>query len=111
MFVSFDVERTRWRSVNGTFGIRALIMQGERPAPVPVGLVEDMMALTDGEGLLDVSGGLAAGDRVKLLAGAFADLIGRLDRLDPGGRCRVLIEIMNGVVPVIMERKDLVSAA
>jgi transcriptional antiterminator RfaH len=111
MFVAFDVERTRWRSVNGTFGIRALIMQGERPAPVPVGLVEGMMALTDAEGLLDVSGGLAAGDRVKLLAGPFADLIGRLDRLDAGGRCRVLIEIMNGVVPVIMERRDLVSAA
>lgn len=111
IFVSFDVGRTRWRAVNGTAGVRSLVMQGDRPAPVPRGLVEGMIALTGADGLLDVSGGLVAGDKVKLMSGPFADLIGRLDRLDPGGRCRVLIEIMNGVIPVVMERKDLVSAA
>lgn len=111
IFVSFDVARTRWRAVNGTTGVRSLIMQGEKPAPVPRGLVEGMIVLTGADGLLDLSGGLSAGDRVRLLAGPFADLLGTLDRLDAGGRCRVLIEIMNGVVPVIMERKDLVSAA
>jgi transcriptional antiterminator RfaH len=111
IFVSFDIERTRWRAVNGTTGIRSLVMQGERPAPVPRGLVEGMIALTGADGLLDLSGGLCAGDRVRLLAGPFADLLGTLDRLGASGRCRVLIEIMNGVVPVIMERKDLASAA
>jgi transcriptional antiterminator RfaH len=111
MFISFDVERTRWRAVNATFGVRSLIMQGDRPVPVPAGLVESMLAMTEADGLLDVSGGLRPGDQVKLLAGPFTDLVGRLDRLDGGGRCRVLIEIMNGVVPVAMERRDLVSAA
>lgn len=111
IFISFDVDRTRWRAVNGTVGVRSLVMQGERPVPVPRGLIESMIAATDADGLLDCSRGLSAGDRVMLVSGPFADLVGRLDRLDPSGRCRVLIEIMNGVVPVFMERRDLVSAA
>lgn len=111
LFVAFDLDRTRWRAVNGTCGVRSLIMQGERPVPVPAGLVEGLMVMTGPDGLLDTSGALAPGDQVRLLAGPFADLIGRLDRVDAGRRCRVLIEIMNGVVPVIMDRKDLVLAA
>jgi transcription antitermination factor NusG len=35
IFVQLDLTRDRWRSVNGTFGIASLIMQGERPHAVP----------------------------------------------------------------------------
>ncbi|RWL22681.1 MAG: transcription antiterminator NusG [Mesorhizobium sp.] len=111
MFIALDVALQRWRSVNGTFGVRSLIMQGERPLPVPSGLVERFIALTGRDGLLDFSGGLAAGASVRILSGPFAEMIGRLDRLDPAGRARVLVAIMNGEIPVDMDSRELVAIA
>lgn len=111
MFINLDVALQRWRSVNGTFGVRSLIMQGERPLPVPSGLVERFIALTGRDGLLDFRGGLTAGASVRILSGPFAEMIGRLDRLDPAGRARVLVAIMNGEIPVDLDSKELVAIA
>jgi transcription antitermination factor NusG len=111
MFVALDVSQQRWRSVNGTFGIRSLIMQGDRPLPAPAGLVERFIALTGEDGLLDFRGGLTTGTSVRILSGPFADMVGRLDRLDPAGRARVLVAIMNGEIPVDLESRDLVAIA
>lgn len=111
MFIALDVALQRWRSINGTFGVRSLVMQGDRPLPVPSGLVERFIALTGTHGLLDFSGGLAAGASVRILSGPFAEMIGRLDRLDPAGRARVLVAIMNGEIPVDLDTRDLVAIA
>ncbi|WP_202380044.1 transcription termination/antitermination protein NusG [Mesorhizobium sp. 131-2-5] len=111
MFVAFDVTQQRWRSVNGTIGISSLIMQGDRPSPVPLGLVERFIALTGTDGLLDFSGGLKPGSLVRIVSGPFAELIGRLERLDSTGRARVLVSIMNGEIPVDLESRGLVGIA
>lgn len=111
MFIALNVALQRWRSVNGTFGVRSLIMQGDRPLPVPSGLVERFIALTGRDGLLDSSGGLTAGASVRILSGPFAEMIGRLDRLDPAGRARVLVAIMNGEIPVDLDSRELVAIA
>ena len=52
LFVALDLAQHRWRSVNGTFGVCSLVMVGERPQPVPRGVVEAMIAATDSEGRL-----------------------------------------------------------
>ncbi|MER8555052.1 transcription antiterminator NusG [Mesorhizobium sp. M1217] len=111
MFIALDVALQRWRSINGTFGVRSLVMQGDRPLPVPSGLIERLLGLTGRNGLLDFSGGLAAGAPVRIRSGPFAEMIGRLDRLDPAGRARVLVAIMNGEIPVDLDARDLVAIA
>ncbi|MER9419192.1 transcription antiterminator NusG [Mesorhizobium sp. M0306] len=111
MFIAIDVALQRWRSINGTFGVRSLVMQGDRPLPVPSGLVERFIGLTGRHGLLDFRGGLAAGASVRILSGPFAEMIGRLDRLDPAGRARVLVAIMNGEIPVDLDARELVAIA
>jgi Transcription termination factor nusG len=40
LFVVIDLKRQRWRSVNGTVGVASVVMQGDRPQPVPHGVVE-----------------------------------------------------------------------
>ncbi|MER8680404.1 transcription termination/antitermination NusG family protein [Mesorhizobium sp. M1405] len=91
MFIILDVALQSWRSVKGTFGVHSLIKQGVRLLPVPSGLVERFIALTGKDGLLDFRGGLAADASVRILAGPFAEMIGRLDRHDPAGTARVAI--------------------
>ena len=110
MFVRLDLTRDRWRSVNGTFGVRSIVMVGERPAPCPVGLVEQLIDMTDADGILDFSSKLRVGDAVRVVSGPFTNLIGRLDRLDGPGRARVLLSIMNGEIATTVATKDLAVA-
>ncbi len=105
LFVRLDLLQHRWRSVNGTFGVSSLVMQGEKPHPVPRGVVEAMIASVDTSGFLCFKESLALGTRVRLAAGPFAEQLGILDRLDDSGRVRVLLDIMGAAVPVYVERK------
>lgn len=109
VFTSLDLERDRWRSVNGTYGVRSLLPNGEHPAPAPVGFVEMLIAATDSNGLVDLSASLAPGAKVKPVAGPFSNCMGVLEKIDSGGRVQVLLRIMNGIIPVRMNRADLVE--
>ncbi len=109
-FVVLDRDRDRWRSVNGTFGVARLVMAGDRPQPVPPGVVEALIALADGRGVLrfDEGGRLRVGQKVRILAGPFAEQIGLLQRLDDQGRVRLLLDIMGGPIAVTVPSATLV---
>jgi len=110
LFIRLDLTRDRWRSVNGTFGVSRLVMQGELPHPVPRGVVETIVAAVDANGFLRLEESLKIGSQVRLMAGPFAEQLGTLDRLDDSGRVRVLLEIMGATVPVQLERKIVTAA-
>ena len=110
LFIRLDLTRDRWRSVNGTFGVTRLVMQGDMPHPVPRGVVETMIAVVDTKGFLRLDEGLKVGSPVRLIAGPFAEQLGTLDRLDDSGRVRVLLKIMDATVPVQLERKVVTAA-
>lgn len=111
MFVSLDIARDRWRSVNGTLGVRSLIMQGERPVPCPPGLVEGLQALTNEDGTFNAAATVAPGDRVRIVSGPFTELVGTLVELDGPRRARILLGLLQGEVPVTMNLANLVPAA
>jgi transcriptional antiterminator RfaH len=103
LFVTLDLARQRWRSINGTLGVSHLIGAGDRPTPVPKGVVEALIEAADE---LSVLAGppLQAGQRVRIVAGAFADQLAVIERLDDAGRVRVLLEIVSGQVAVTLAR-------
>ena len=43
LFVALDLNRDQWRKVNSTFGVSRLVMRGEQPQPVPLGVVEALI--------------------------------------------------------------------
>ena len=110
MFVTLDVGRDRWRSVNGTIGVDRLLMRGGEPEAVPRGLVEQLEAAADAEGVVSSVDTLKEGENIKVTAGPFADLVGTLQSLDDGGRVRVLLEILGGRIPVTLRGDFVVSA-
>ena len=107
LFVRFSVDHDRWRSVNGTFGVSRLVTAGDQPLPVPTGAVEDLMA-AERQGAIVA---LEEGASVRIANGPFAGFTGRLLRLDPGGRVRVLLSILGGDVPLMVEANVLFPAA
>jgi transcriptional antiterminator RfaH len=104
LFVELDLTVHRWRSVNGTFGVSSLVMQGERPLSVPQGIVETMLASVGENSMLRFEESLKAGSEVRLIAGPFAEQLGILEHLNDSGRIRVLLNIMGGTIRVHLPR-------
>jgi transcriptional antiterminator RfaH len=94
VFVSLNVATDRWRAVRSTLGVSALIMEGERPKPVPRGLVEGFIAAVDGTGGFDFSRQLVVGGQVRFLKGPFADRLGRIVEMSDAERVHVLLEML-----------------
>jgi transcriptional antiterminator RfaH len=104
LFVVLDLQRHQWRSINGTFGVTGLVMQGDRPGPVPHGIVEHMLALADPRGMLQIGAKLLkVGDPVRLTVGPFAEQLAVLDRMDDSGRIRVLLDMLGRQVAVSID--------
>jgi len=111
MFVALDLTFHQWRSVNGTFGVSRLLMQGDRPLPVPEGVVETLIASADDAGVVQFGQQLRVGMPVRVMAGPFVEQLAILDRLDDCGRVRVLLELMGRQVPASLHCNDLLPLA
>src|SRR5262245_42077915 len=109
LFLELNLTFHRWRSVNGTFGVNGLVMQGDTPNPVHRGIVETMIASVDDTGLLCFQRDLTVGANVRLIAGPFAEQLGILDRLDGDGRVRILLNLMGTTIPVQAPRDYAVA--
>jgi len=110
LFVSLNMARDRWRSINGTFGVSHLVSFGAWPQPVPVGLVEELKARTAPEGVLGFNDVLEPGTPVRFVGGGFDGLFGVLESEYPQGRISVLMQIMSRSVPVVVSRGAVVRA-
>jgi transcription elongation factor/antiterminator RfaH len=110
LFVVLDTGRDRWRSVNGTYGVERILTRGGQPEPVLRGLVEHLVAVTQQDGSVCFRPALREGQTVRVTAGPFATLVGKLEHLDDHGRVRVLLEIMGGKVPVLVPETSVMLA-
>ncbi|HEX3944647.1 MAG TPA: transcription termination/antitermination NusG family protein [Rhizomicrobium sp.] len=107
LFVALNLGRDQWHSVNGTFGVVALISDGMAPTSVSPGLVESLIGVSDPNGFINLGDTLQVGERVRVLTGPFANLVGELVRLDGARRVQVLLQLLNSVVTVSINRGDL----
>jgi transcriptional antiterminator RfaH len=110
LFTTIDLTRHQWRNVNGTVGVVSLVMQGSRPCPAPHGVVETMLAAVDRRQALQLDEEFKVGDSVRLVAGAFADQLAVIDRLDDSGRIQMLLDLLGQRVRVSTTRTDAIRA-
>jgi transcriptional antiterminator RfaH len=106
-FVRLDLARQRWSPVNGTIGVASLVMVRDRPAPVPPGIVEGLLAAVNEDGVIDLDHDYRPGDPVRLVSGPFAGELGVLLRLDRHGRVEMLLSLVNGRVRLKVTRDSL----
>lgn len=98
IFVSLDPQTARWRSINGTFGVRHILTNNGVPQAITGGFVEALMAREEG-GVIDLQEpAFAAGDVVQVLDGPFAEQVGQIVSADQAGRVRLLLNLMGGDV-------------
>lgn len=111
VFVRFNVDEQPWRCINGTRGAVRLITNRETPAPVPFGVVERLQSMVGETGAMNWMPKLKPGDQVRIEDGPFAALVGTLERLDPSGRVRILLDLLGRDVSVTLSGEAITPAA
>ena len=101
LFAAVDEPAMRWRPILSTFGVSDVIRAGERPAPVPGEIVEAIRSREEAGTFdrLDPRRTLRPGELIRVTAGAFADMIGRLVELHDNDRVIVLLDLLGRTVP------------
>ena len=104
LFVGLDLSLDRWRAIHSTIGVNRLVLAGEEPLPVPDGVIDDIRAREDGEGLvaLGLPAGVGPGSRIRLVDGIFAEAKGVLERIADDHRVAVLLELLGREVRVFV---------
>ena len=108
IFISFDPERTQWRSINNTFGVSNLIMaRSNTPACVPDSLMTALRAGCDVNGHILPPEQLNAGDKVRIISGALNGTIAEVQHASEGERVRLLLDIMGRSVSTDCAQNEL----
>lgn len=108
LFVSFDQDAVRWRTVNSTTGVSRLVsFADDRPAQVPLGLISSLMRRCDPSGRLVPPCFLHGGDIVRVVNGPFTDFIGTVEQIAPDRRIWVLLDILGKSTRVAVRSADL----
>lgn len=96
LFVAIDIARERWRAIRSTVGIRSLICDGEAPLAVPDGIVDDIRAREDRDGLVDIPAPppFAPGETVRITDGPMRDQVGLFDCATDQDRVVVLLTLL-----------------
>lgn len=111
LFFDFDTAHILWSAGNGTRGVARLISQGETPAPLPYGIVEDLLARANAGGVMDWTPTFKVGQAVRIAHARFADLVGKLEHVDAAGRVCVLLKLLGRHVSVALRCEALIAVA
>ena len=112
MFVNIDIATQRWRSVQSTYGVSHLVLNGSEPAPVAGAVIESLKAREDAAGYvkLDQRPKFAIGEKVRVVAGVFAENLGLFEGMADRDRVSILLDLLGRKVRVSIEA-ELVAAA
>ncbi len=102
LFVALDVTRDMWRAVNSTFGVNHIVCHGEKPTPMPSGVVEDLLSREDENGMvpLNAKRDWRKGERVRVLDGPLSEYQGFFERFSDEERVILLMDMLGRQVPV-----------
>jgi len=109
VFLSMDLNVNRWRSVNGTRGIRYVISDKDGPLPVRTGVAETMIQSSDENQILRFSQNLRPGTKARLISGPMADYLGIVEHLDDRTRVQLLFDFFGRTTRVVADRADLIA--
>ena len=93
LFAGIDRAAMRWRPILSTVGVSALVGSGEGPLPVAPEIVEALRA-----------------QEVRISAGAFEDMIGRLVELHDQDRVVVLLDLLGRQVRARIQAESVEAA-
>ena len=106
------METQRWRSIRSTFGVSNLVCNGDEPASVAIGIIDALRKREDEKGfiILGKRQRFSAGDRVRVVEGAFADCLGLFEGMRDEERVTVLLDLLGRKVRVMIDELAVAAA-
>ena len=102
LFVRMDVRRAPWLAIRSTIGISHLVCNGDLPAMVPDGVVDEIKGHESESGLVEIGRKIPFknGEVVQITAGAMCDQVGLFDCETDDERVIVLLDMLGRKVKV-----------
>lgn len=110
VFAALDLERQRWRSINGTIGCIGLVSFGTRPTALPAGFVEAMRTASERDGEVGFAQELAPGARIRIVGGTFDNMCGTLLQKGGAERVAILLDVLSRETRVEIAAARLIAA-
>jgi transcriptional antiterminator RfaH len=112
LFVGFDLNAARWRSIQSTQGVSHLICNGNEPAQLQESVVAELRGREDGCGFirLDQQPLYAPGDKVRVTDGVFGDSFGLFEGMADRDRVAILLDMLGRKVRVVFDRESVAAA-
>lgn len=100
-YVFVKVENNFWYDILWTPRVIRVIRSGDRPAQLPIGMVENLQKRARGGFVtLPSKPAFRRGDQVRVLSGTFAGHLGLFDGMSSHDRQRILLDLLGQAVPV-----------
>ena len=109
LFAGIDRAAMRWRPILSTVGVSDIVRSGDGPLPVTPEIVEALRA-QEGAGAFDALVRRRTprlGELVRISAGAFEDMVGRLIELRDQDRVIVLLDLLGRNVRAQIEAESV----
>ena len=107
-FVHMNPSSGDVRKLNATYGISRLVSFGRNQiSNVPTQLIVALQNRCDEMNCLMEPASLAVGDEVRILTGAFAEFVGRVETISKSDRLRILFDFMGQKSHVDMPQQNL----
>ena len=113
LFVSFDIELRRWRSINSTFGVKRLVGVVDAPLPIPIRLIDEIRAREDEQGFVTLSAhrNFQNGELVQLIEGPLLGAAGVFDCETGEDRVTILLSLLGREAKVKVSRRSIIRLA
>jgi transcriptional antiterminator RfaH len=109
IFVQFNQKVDRWTPINGTIGVKSLVMCGSQPALLPIGFIESLGMELAGKATVPERkfSPIELGAVIKIEDGPLKGLLGTFEGMSETTRVRVLLDILGGQTSVELWRADI----
>jgi transcriptional antiterminator RfaH len=112
LFVAIDLASQRWRSIQSTIGVTHLVCNGDEPATVSNGVIEQLRGREDERGFitLDTRPRFARGDKIRVVDGIFDACIGLFEGMADRERVAILLDLLGRKVRVVLDGESIAAA-
>lgn len=112
LFVRWDLDVGRWRSINGTLGVSRLLCNGDKPLMIAPDVVDAIRHREDVGGFVALEDEqFTGGQPLRINAGPFAEYIGLFQKMADSQRVQLLLEFLGHQTRLVVSRSSVMALA